>query len=94
MNDLTARLQRLLASSRGLEEPRFNAELRIVNWPENLEREVTHVIAALQSSANEGELRACADLLNEHETSGVPEGLLQILSRATFDNPKTPLREM
>ena len=92
MNDLTARLRRLLMSSRDLEEPTFNAESRIMNWPENLERELSHVVAALQSSTNDGELRACADLLNEHEASGVPEGLLQIVSRALFDNPKTPLR--
>jgi hypothetical protein len=93
MNDLTTRLRRLLTSSRDLEEPRFNAESRIVNWPENLERELTHVVAALQGSTNDGELRACADLLSEHEASGVPDGLLQILSRAMFDNPKTPLRQ-
>jgi hypothetical protein len=93
MNELTARVRRLLASSRGVDEPRFDAQLRIVNWPESLERELTDVVAALQSSTNSSELRACADLLIEHEPLGVPEGLFQILSRATFDNPKTPLRE-
>jgi len=92
MNGLTARLQRLIASSRNLEEPMFDGKLRIVNWPEDLERELTDVAAALQSSTNDGELRACADLL-EHEVSGVPEGLLQILARAIVDNPNTPLRD-
>jgi len=93
MNELTSRMRRLLLSSRDLEEPRFDSELRIVNWPESMEREVTHLVAALQSSANDGELRGCADLLDEHEASGVPAGLLQILARAIFDNPKTPIRE-
>jgi hypothetical protein len=93
MNDLTTRLQRLIASSRGLDEPTFDVELRIVNWPENLERELTDLVAGLQSSTNDRDLRACADLLNQYDLSGVPEGLLQILSRAIVDNPNTPLRE-
>jgi hypothetical protein len=34
-NNLQTRLQRVLASAQGLSEPRFDADMRIDNWPEN-----------------------------------------------------------
>lgn len=90
--NLPTRLQHLLTSSHGLAEPFFDAEMRIKNWPENFVNEVKQLHEAIYASANDVELRACADILNANESSGTPEGLLRMLSRAVFDNPNTPLR--
>jgi len=92
-NNLQTRLQRVLASAQGLSEPRFDADMRNDNWPENLTSEVRHLIKAFYFSGNSVELRACADLLDSTTPPDVPEGLLVMLARALFDNPNTPLRE-
>jgi hypothetical protein len=92
-NNLHTRSQRLLAPARGLSEPRFDAEMRIANWPGNFGNEVQQLMEALQTSGNDVELRACADVLNATTPPGVPDGLLRMLSHAIFDNPNTPLRE-
>ena len=91
-NNLPVRLRQVLASARGLGEPRFEVEMRITNWPENLANEVKELIRAIQTSGNEVELRACADILDAIQLPDVPNGLLRMLSRAIFDNPNTPLR--
>ena len=92
-NDLQSRLQRLLVWARGLSEPGFDAEMRINNWPRNLVDEIEQLIKALYASKNDFELRECADILNAAASPEVPDALLQMLSRAVFDNPNTPLRE-
>jgi hypothetical protein len=68
--------------------------MRITNWPEQLTTETKQLIEAFQTCGKKDELRACADLLNATSPTGVPNGLLRILSYAVFDNPNTPLREM
>jgi len=92
--NLPTRLRQLLASASGLGEPIFDAEMRITNWPENFTNEVRHLTGELNSSGNQVELRTCADVLNTIQSLDAPEGLLQMLSRAVFDNPNTPLREI
>lgn len=92
-SNLPTRLQHLVLSARGLDEPRFDAKMGIANWPENLVNDVKQLIQAIQTSGNDVELRACADILNLSEQPNVPDGLLRMLSHAVFDNPNTPLRE-
>ena len=92
-NTLPDRLQRVFTLACGLGEPRFDAEMHITNWPENLSNEVKELIDALRTSGNDVELRACADILNATPPTRVPEGLVRMLSYSVFDNPNTPLRE-
>ena len=92
-NNLSNELRRLLASARGLDEPRFDAQMQIMNWPENMVTELKQLAELLQTSGNDVELRACADILNASEPPDVPDGLLRLLSHAVFDNPSTPLRK-
>jgi hypothetical protein len=92
-NNMQTHLQRVLALAHGLDEPRFDADMRIDNWPENFTSEVRQLIKAFYSSGNSVELRACADLLDATTPPDVPEGLLVMLARALSDNPNTPLRE-
>jgi hypothetical protein len=92
-NTLPTRLQHLLAAARGLSELRFDDSTRISNWPENIANEVKQLIELLQTSGNDVELRACADMINVAAPTGVPAGLLRMLSQAIFDNPNTPLRK-
>ena len=89
--NLPTRLKRLLGLARGLGEPRFDPQKRITNWPEDFVNEFQQLSGELRRSRNDVELRECADILNATASPDVPDTLLQILSRATFDNPSTPL---
>lgn len=91
--DLPNGLNRLLALARGLPEPQFNSQMRIVNWPESITSEVRKMIERIETSGNSVELRMCADILDTNDNCGIPAGLLHLLTRSTFDNPSTPFYE-
>jgi len=90
---MPTRLKRLLAWASSLSAPTFDTEMEITNWPRNVADEFHQLIKALYRSTNSTELRECADILNKAASPEVPEAVLQMLSRAVFDNPDTPLRE-
>jgi hypothetical protein len=93
MNErLSYRLQALLTSARGLDEPKYDAHTQIENWPRDFVHQVKALYDAILGSGDSSELRACADILNG-ELPGVPKGLLHILAYAVSDNPDTPFRE-
>ena len=91
-NNLQTRLQELLVATQGLDEPKFDSEMRIVNWPVALADEVEQLVIAIMRSTNDVQLRACANVLNA--ASYVSHDLAAILARAIYDNPNTPIREM
>jgi hypothetical protein len=90
---LDVRLRVLLEQSRGLDEPYYDINVRITNWPPSFVQEVNAVAGELVGGCSRGEeLRACADLLNPRNWPDVPQSLLRLLARALFDNPDTPIR--
>jgi hypothetical protein len=91
--DLPERCRRLLALAQGLDEPDFDAQMGISNWPAQVVAEIDGVVEAMYRSGDPLELRACADVLKTARTGDIPEGLQHILARALFDNPETPLSE-
>ncbi len=92
-SSLSNSVRYIIKLAQGFNDPEFDEKLQIVNWPSNFTTEVKELSGLLQGSKDEVELRACADILNADSIPGVPDGLLQLLSRSLFDNPNTPLRE-
>jgi hypothetical protein len=90
-NELTKLLYRVLESSRGLGEPKYDGGINVVNWPDSFKTEVQQLVDGFYSAGNADVLRACSDILHQ-APQGVPRGLIQILARALFDNPDTPLK--
>ncbi|MBV9463777.1 MAG: hypothetical protein JO317_06060 [Verrucomicrobiae bacterium] len=87
-------LHKLLEEAKGLPEPTQDADLNIINWPLHFKNHLHQVFHQLRSCDDTKELFEAGCSFNSHDLTEIPEAVVDLLSKALYDNSATPTREI